>query len=158
MSFAQALAAFESEPAVRSLFDEVAAPRLAPGLPAPGFEASFPQWPIPTVRPTRWFANRPSSVVLPVLPGVAVPTAPPPCPALRGQPCRSYVTDSADRDPVGPHRRLYHDGVVLHPQPVGVDGEGVSGRCDRLDPADARDLAGIVADARRIGINVDVTA
>jgi len=32
----------------------------------------------------------PSSLVLPVVPGVAVPTGLPPCPGLRGEPCRSY--------------------------------------------------------------------
>lgn len=33
---------------------------------------------------------QPSRVVLPILPGVDVSTALPPCPALRGQPCRTY--------------------------------------------------------------------
>ncbi|HEY8429465.1 MAG TPA: CocE/NonD family hydrolase [Sandaracinaceae bacterium] len=33
----------------------------------------------------------PSSVLLPVLPGVEVPTPLPPCPSLRSQPCREYV-------------------------------------------------------------------
>jgi len=33
----------------------------------------------------------PSRVVLPLLPGLEVPTDLPPCPALRGQPCRPYV-------------------------------------------------------------------
>jgi hypothetical protein len=32
----------------------------------------------------------PSSLVLPVVPGVVVPTALPPCPSLRNQPCRPY--------------------------------------------------------------------
>jgi uncharacterized protein len=32
----------------------------------------------------------PSSVVLPVIPGVSVPTGLPPCPGLRGEPCRDY--------------------------------------------------------------------
>jgi hypothetical protein len=32
----------------------------------------------------------PSNVLLPIVPGVAVPTALPPCPGLRGQPCRDY--------------------------------------------------------------------
>jgi uncharacterized protein len=32
----------------------------------------------------------PSKLVLPVVPGVNVPTALPPCPGLRGEPCRSY--------------------------------------------------------------------
>ena len=33
----------------------------------------------------------PSSLILPVVPGVGVPTPLPPCPGLRGEPCRSYV-------------------------------------------------------------------
>jgi hypothetical protein len=33
----------------------------------------------------------PSRVILPVVPGVGVPTALPPCPSLRNEPCRSYV-------------------------------------------------------------------
>jgi predicted acyl esterase len=33
----------------------------------------------------------PSRVVLPVIPGVDIPTALPPCPSLRGEPCRTYV-------------------------------------------------------------------
>ena len=33
----------------------------------------------------------PSSLFLPVVPGVAVPTSQPPCPSLRNEPCRTYV-------------------------------------------------------------------
>jgi predicted acyl esterase len=33
----------------------------------------------------------PSSLILPVVPGVSVPTALPPCESLRNEPCRSYV-------------------------------------------------------------------
>jgi hypothetical protein len=32
----------------------------------------------------------PSSLILPVVPGVSVPTGLPPCPGLRGEPCRDY--------------------------------------------------------------------
>ena len=35
-------------------------------------------------------AKRPSSLLLPVVPGVDVPTGLPPCPGLRGEPCRDY--------------------------------------------------------------------
>lgn len=34
--------------------------------------------------------DNPSHLLLPVVPGVSVPTALPPCPGLRGQPCRDY--------------------------------------------------------------------
>jgi uncharacterized protein len=38
------------------------------------------------------FSKRmPSSVILPVVPGVNVPTALPPCPSLRNEPCRPYA-------------------------------------------------------------------
>ena len=36
-------------------------------------------------------ADHPSSIVLPVIPGIVVPTEMPECHALRGQPCRDYV-------------------------------------------------------------------
>ena len=35
--------------------------------------------------------SRPSSLVLPVVPGVDVPTPLPPCPGLRGEPCRNFA-------------------------------------------------------------------
>jgi len=34
--------------------------------------------------------SMPSSLTLPVVPGVKVPTPPPPCPSLRNEPCRQY--------------------------------------------------------------------
>jgi uncharacterized protein len=38
------------------------------------------------------FSKRmPSRLILPVVPGVSVPTGLPPCPGLRGEPCRAYV-------------------------------------------------------------------
>jgi putative CocE/NonD family hydrolase len=63
----------------------------APGGDRPRwkFDAIKPGHPV-TVRVAR-SADRPSSIVLPVVPGIIVPTPPPPCPALRGQPCREYV-------------------------------------------------------------------
>jgi uncharacterized protein len=35
--------------------------------------------------------SRPSSLILPVVPGVSVPSGLPPCPGLRDEPCRTYV-------------------------------------------------------------------
>ena len=35
--------------------------------------------------------STPSRLILPVVPGVTVPTALPPCPGLRGEPCRTYA-------------------------------------------------------------------
>jgi hypothetical protein len=34
--------------------------------------------------------KRPSRLVLPVVPGASAPTGLPPCPGLRGEPCRDY--------------------------------------------------------------------
>jgi uncharacterized protein len=46
-------------------------------------------------------AKLPSRLILPVVPGVSVPTALPPCPGLRGEPCRAY-TPYVDRSaPLG---------------------------------------------------------
>jgi len=36
-------------------------------------------------------ARYPARVILPVVPGVSAPTRLPPCPGLRGEPCRTYV-------------------------------------------------------------------
>ena len=33
----------------------------------------------------------PSRLIMPLVPGVSVPTRLPPCPGLRGEPCRRYV-------------------------------------------------------------------
>jgi uncharacterized protein len=35
--------------------------------------------------------RRPSNLTLPVVPGVGIPTGLPPCPGLRGEPCRTYA-------------------------------------------------------------------
>jgi hypothetical protein len=45
-----------------------------------------------TTRVSVEFSTRtPSSLILPVVPGVSVPTGLPPCPSLRNEPCRKYV-------------------------------------------------------------------
>jgi putative CocE/NonD family hydrolase len=36
-------------------------------------------------------SKRPSNLLLPVVPGVSVPSGLPPCPGLRGEPCRDYA-------------------------------------------------------------------
>ena len=68
--------------------------RIRITVQAPGGERPF--WAFDTLPGTQTntvdrSARHPSAVVLPVLPGVAVPTPLPACPALRGQPCRPYV-------------------------------------------------------------------
>ncbi|HTY96761.1 MAG TPA: CocE/NonD family hydrolase [Solirubrobacteraceae bacterium] len=57
-----------------------------------------PVWSFDQTQPERSTATEsiafsalmPSSLILPIVPGVVVPTGPPPCPSLRNEPCRSY--------------------------------------------------------------------
>ena len=53
------------------------------------FSETQPKKGNPTVAIAR-SKSMPSSLVLPVVPGVNVPTGLPPCPGLRGEPCRAY--------------------------------------------------------------------
>jgi hypothetical protein len=39
-------------------------------------------------------ASHPSSLVVSVIPDIAIPTPLPPCPSLRSQPCRAYVPET----------------------------------------------------------------
>jgi predicted acyl esterase len=43
----------------------------------------------------------PSRLILPVVPGINVPTGLPPCPGLRGEPCRPYVASANVSRPLG---------------------------------------------------------
>jgi len=52
-SYEEALARYESEPAVRVLFDNGAG--SAPGAPVPTFEATFDAWPVPGLVATAWY-------------------------------------------------------------------------------------------------------
>ncbi len=70
--------------------------RIRVTISAPG--GSEPQWAFAQTNPTgtaqvsvELSAARPSNLVLPVVPGVAVPTGLPACPSLRNEPCRTYV-------------------------------------------------------------------
>jgi hypothetical protein len=56
-----------------------------------------PVWSFSQTKPKRtakvsiaFSRSMPSSLILPVIPGVSVPTGLPPCPGLRNEPCRSY--------------------------------------------------------------------
>jgi len=59
---------------------------------------SQPIWSFAETQPNKGGANvaiayskkRPSSLTLPVVPGLSIPTDLPPCPGLRGEPCRDY--------------------------------------------------------------------
>jgi len=62
---------------------------------------------LPRGRGRVWIAfsrRMPSSLILPVVPGVSVPTGLPPCPSLRNEPCRRYVPFVNRTAPV-PRRR-----------------------------------------------------
>lgn len=70
--------------------------RIRVTISAPG--GSQPLWAFAQTNPTgtaqvsvALSAAMPSNLVLPVVPGVSVPTALPPCPSLRNEPCRPYV-------------------------------------------------------------------
>jgi hypothetical protein len=67
--------------------------RIRVTISAPG--GSQPLWAFADTKPSRTadvdVELAPSNLVLPVVPGVNVPTALPPCPSLRNEPCRPYV-------------------------------------------------------------------
>ncbi|WP_310961905.1 hypothetical protein [Nocardioides terrisoli] len=58
-----------------------------------------PVWSTTKPRPSTgtakvWVSSSPrhrSRLVLPVVPGLSIPSAQPPCPSLRDEPCRSFV-------------------------------------------------------------------
>jgi hypothetical protein len=57
-----------------------------------------PVWSFSQTRPRRtarvsiaFGPSMPSGLILPVVPGVGVPTGQPPCPSLRNEPCRPYT-------------------------------------------------------------------
>ena len=54
------------------------------------FSQTVPSKGTPTVS-IAYSKTRPSDLTLPVIPGIDVPTGLPPCPGLRGEPCRDYV-------------------------------------------------------------------
>ncbi|MCC5952590.1 MAG: CocE/NonD family hydrolase [Acidimicrobiia bacterium] len=57
------------------------------------FESLYDDGDVPT-HEVYWGPSAPSSLTMSILPGIAVPPGLPPCPALRGQPCRSVADDS----------------------------------------------------------------
>lgn len=62
-----------------------------PGGSRPRWTFILTELPGGTVHTVAHDKAHPSSALLPVLPGAPVPTALPPCPSLRGQPCRDFV-------------------------------------------------------------------
>ena len=63
------------------------------------------------------FSRRmPSSLILPVVPGVSVPTPLPPCPSLRNEPCRPYVPIRNRVAAVPASRRPLHHAVFRRPR------------------------------------------
>jgi predicted acyl esterase len=98
----------DAAPLPRGRFTEVTIPlyyeghvyraesRIRITISAPG--GDLPTWAFSQLTPSSGHAtvlvassrSMPSRLVLPVVPGVAVPTGLPPCPGLRGEPCRRY--------------------------------------------------------------------
>jgi len=71
--------------------------RIRVTISAPG--GAQPIWAFADTQPAKGTATvqlayspmMPSRLTLPVVPGISVPTPMPPCPSLRGEPCRTYV-------------------------------------------------------------------
>jgi uncharacterized protein len=70
--------------------------RIRVTISAPG--GAEPLWAFAETNPSgtanvsvQFSPSMPSNLVLPVIPGVSVPTGVPPCPSLRNEPCRTYV-------------------------------------------------------------------
>jgi predicted acyl esterase len=55
LPYDEALAAFQSDPAIQVLVEQGGAPDLPGGAAAPHFVLSFPAWPIPATEATNWF-------------------------------------------------------------------------------------------------------
>jgi predicted acyl esterase len=102
------LTAKDVQPLPRARFVEVTIPlyyeghayragsRIRVTISAPG--GTQPEWAFAKTDPAgtasvsvRLSSADPSSLTLPVVPGVSVPTGLPPCPSLRNEPCRAYV-------------------------------------------------------------------
>ncbi|MCR9165588.1 MAG: CocE/NonD family hydrolase [Nannocystaceae bacterium] len=74
------------------VFREGSALRLiidTPGASRTGWKFALQDLPAGTTHSVAHSAMNASSIVLPVIPGLEVPTDLPPCPSLRGQPCRA---------------------------------------------------------------------
>lgn len=54
LPYDEALAAFQSDPAIQVLVEQGGAVDLPPGAAAPHFVLTFPSWPIPATEPTTW--------------------------------------------------------------------------------------------------------
>jgi hypothetical protein len=93
--------------------------RIRLTISAPGGDQ--PIWAFAQTSPSRpakvWIGHSramPSRLILPIVPGVRVPTGLPPCPGLRGEPCRRY--------------RPYHDTTVSLPAKRQTDQPGETTR------------------------------
>jgi predicted acyl esterase len=97
----------DTKPLPKGRFTEVTVPlyyeghvyragsRIRITISAPGGDQ--PSWAFSDLTPKRratvmlaHSGSMPSRIILPVVPGVSVPTGYPPCPGLRGEPCRRY--------------------------------------------------------------------
>jgi predicted acyl esterase len=69
MSYDDALAAFEAEPAVRVLFDQGGRTDLTAGSPEPMGIAAFERWPVPGAEPRSWWLGPDGTLLDAPLPG-----------------------------------------------------------------------------------------
>ena len=69
-----------------------------------------------------------SRLLLPVVPGVEVPTGLPPCPGLRGEPCREYVPFTNQPAPAAPSGGEQPDGGQEPGKGKSTPGGGKSGQ------------------------------
>ena len=80
----------------------------------------------------------PSSLLLPVVPGVSVPTELPPCPGLRGEPCRDY--QALANLPATPAGGTGGTGGSSSGNPSGTPGAGGGGSTVTPPPPAAKKL------------------
>ena len=89
--------------------------------------------------------GRPSRIVLPVVPTVALPADPAPCPSLRSQPCRTYVALTQPEPPANPltaptgvsAQGRRHTALVTWTAPAAVADHPVTGYTITVSPGGA---------------------
>ncbi|MEP6893919.1 MAG: CocE/NonD family hydrolase, partial [Gaiellaceae bacterium] len=121
--------------------------RMRITVEAPGGNRPF--WTFGSIPAVRTVTNdiahsigHPSKVVLPVIPGVAVPQALPPCPSLRGQPCRTTFGTAtptavrASQIAIGTAKVTWRAPATVRP------GDTISGYTVREAPGGAHFAAG----------------
>ena len=63
----------------------------SPGRDHGTWEFETPEYDTPPAVEIGFGADKGSALLVSILPDISIPSAYPPCPSLRGQPCRDYV-------------------------------------------------------------------